>query len=65
MFDCVCAFEMHLYALFVACPFKLLSQALDIWYNYGDVFVLLVAVVVPVVVGLILCLIVDAVVVVF
>ena len=46
--------------------FKLFSQALDIWYNYGNAFVFLVAVVVPViVVELSFCLIVDAVVVVF
>ena len=66
MFDCVCAFEMYLYALFVACPFNLFSQSLNVWYNYGDVFDLLAAVVVPVVVvGLFLCLIIVVVEVVF
>ena len=50
---------MYLYALFVTCPFKLFSEALNVWYNYGDVFVLLTAVVVPVVVGLFLSLVVD------
>ena len=57
---------MHLYALFGTCPLKFFSQTLNVLYDYGDVFVLLVAVVVPVViVGLILCLIVDVVVVMF
>ena len=57
---------MHLFTLFVACPFKLFSQSLDVRYNYGDLFVLLVVIVVPAVaVGLSFCLIVDAVVVVF
>ena len=55
---CLCLWNA-LYALFVECPFKLFSQALDVWYNYGNVFVLLVAVIVPVVVGLSFCLIVD------
>ena len=47
---------MYLNALFVASPFKLFSQVLNVWYDYGDVFVLLTAVVIPVVVDLVLCL---------
>ena len=57
---------MYMYALFVTCPFKLFSQTWNVWYDYGDVFVLPVDIVVPVVVvGSIICLIVVAVMVVF
>ena len=38
-FDGVTPFEMHLNPLVVACPFEPFPNSVDVWYHYGDVFV--------------------------
>ena len=42
----VSPFEMHLDPQVNACPFELFPQCVDVWYHYGDVFVVWFTVVV-------------------